>query len=131
MKPLKYDSGKVMKLSTVEDTTIVKGDALEFASGYVQRADSGTTEVRFIALEGKVTASGDHEDILVLYVEGVEIEADTNGNTSQALIGTFIDLTDHDTLNEAASSTDVFYVTKLVGAVANKKVRGFFVPKNS
>ena len=120
-----------MKLSTVEDTTIVKGDALEFASGYVQRADSGTTEVRFIALESKVTASGAHEDILVLYVEGVEIEADTNGNTSQALIGTFIDLTDHDTLNEAASSTDVFYVTKLVGAVSNKKVRGFFVPKAS
>ena len=129
--PLRYDSGKLVKLLTASSTTIAKGDALDFSSGYVQRATSSTAEVRFVAMEDKTTGAGAHEEILCLYVDGVEFEADTNGNTSQALVGTKVDLTDHDTLNESASSNDVFYVTKVVGAAADKKVRGYFVMKTS
>jgi hypothetical protein len=83
---------------TASETTIAKGDALTFASGYVQRATSVDTVVHCIALEDKVTAAGAHENILVLWtVIAVEFICDTAGSTSQALVGTYIDLTDHDT----------------------------------
>ena len=130
-KPLRYDSGKLVTLKTASSTTITKGDALVFSSGYVQRADNSATEVRFVAMEDVTTGSGEHKDILCLYVDGVEFEADTNGNTSQSLVGTYVDLTDHDTLNESASSNDVFYITQVVGAASDKKVRGYFVLKTS
>lgn len=128
IEPIRYDSGKVKTMKTASSTTIAKFDILDFASGYVQRATSGTSEARFMALEDKVTAADAHEDIQCLYLDGVECEGDTAGTMSQAKVGTYIDLTDHDTLNEAASSNDVFYVTKMVGA---QKAQGYFVMKNS
>jgi len=131
MTPLKYDSGKIVKMSTVSDTTITKGDALEFASGYVQRADSSTSEVRVVALEDKTTAAGAHEDILCVYTDNVLFEASTNGNTAQSDVGTYVDLTDHDTINESASSTDVFFITEVIGAASDKTVRGYFVMKTA
>ena len=129
--PIRYDSGQLDTLLTASSTTITKGDALEFSSGYVQRATSSTAEIKLVAMEDKVTAGGAHENLLVLWVEGVEFEADTAGNPSQASVGTKIDLTDHDTANQAAGSTDVFFVKGVVGAVTDNKVRGHFVTKAS
>lgn len=127
--PLRYDSGKIttIKDGTASSTTIGKFDALDWSSGYLQRATSSTTEVRLVALEAIVTASGAHEDITVLYTEGVEFECDTNANTAASQRGYYADLTDHDTLNNEASTADVFYITETIGAAANKKVRGYFV----
>lgn len=130
-EPKRYDAGKMQTMSTESSTTIAKWDCLEFAGGYVQRADSSTAEVRIIAMEDKTTAGGAHEEILVLYVDGAQIEADTAGNTGIADVGTYVDLTDHDTLNEAATSTNVFYITGTIGAAADKKVVGYFVMKNN
>lgn len=129
--PFKYDSGKVALITngTVTSSTITKFDLLDWASGYLQRATSSSTEVRLMALEDKTTGgSGAHEDILVLYLDGVECEGDTNSTAAVTHRGTYIDLTDHDTLNEAASSTDVFYVTDFV---STSKLRGFFVAKTA
>lgn len=128
-KPIRYDEGKLVTLLTASSTTITKGDALVFSSGYVQRATSAATEVRFVAMENVTTGAGEHKEILCLYVDGVEFEADTAGATSQALAGTKIDLSDHATLNEGATTNKVFYVTGIVGAASNKKVRGYFVMK--
>jgi len=127
--PLRYDSGKIVKIksATVSGSTIAKFDALDWASGYLQRATSGSTEIRLISLEDVVTGDAAHEDLLVMYVDGIEFECDTANNTAVTLRGTYLDLTDHDTLNDAASTTDVFYVTEVVGAAADKKVRGYFV----
>jgi len=127
--PLRYDSGKIVKIksATVSGSTIAKFDALDWASGYLQRATSGSTEIRLISLEDVVTGGAAHEDLLVMYVDGIEFECDTANNTAVTLRGTYLDLTDHDTLNDAASTTDVFYVTEVVGAAADKKVRGYFV----
>lgn len=76
-----------------------------------------------MAMEDKVTAAAAHEDLLVLVLDGVECEGDTNSTAAVTHRGTYIDLTDHDTLNEAASTTDVFYVTEFV---STSKLRGYF-----
>lgn len=133
IKPLRYDSGKLttIKDGTVADTTITKFDILDWASGYLQRATSSSTEARIMAMEDKTTASGAHEDIKVLYLDGVELEFDTNSTMAVTKRGTFLDLTDHDTVNEAATSTDVIYCTEMVGATTDNKGRGYAVMKAS
>jgi hypothetical protein len=40
-------------------------------------------------------------------------------------------LTDHDTLNESASTTNVFFVEKIVGDTTDKKVQGYFTTSTS
>jgi len=128
-KPIRYDSGKIVcvKNGTASSTTIAKGDALDWSGGYLQRATSGTTEVRLVAMEDKVTAGGAHSDIICIITDGVQFEGDCAGNSAVAERGTYYDLTDHDTLNDDASSTDIFYVIDTVGAAADKKVLGYFV----
>lgn len=123
--PLRYDSGKLttIKDGTASSTTITKFDLLNWSSGYLQRATSTSSNIQFMAMEDVTTASGANEDILVLFLEDVECEGDTNSTAAATHRGTLIDLTDHDTLNEAASSTNVFYVTEFV---STSKLRGYF-----
>jgi len=123
--PLRYDSGKLttIKSGTASSTTITKFDLLEWSSGYLQRTTSTGSNIQFMAMEDVTTASGAHTDILVLNLEDVECEGDTNSTAAVTHRGTLIDLTDHDTLNEAASSTNVFYVTEFV---STSKLRGYF-----
>ena len=119
-------------MKTVTSSTITKFDALDFSGGYVQRATNATTEVRFVALEDNVTAGGSaHDDILCLLADGVQFLCDTNSTMAQSKVGTYIDLTDHDTLDENTTDDNVFYVTEMVGATTNNKCKGFFVMKNS
>jgi hypothetical protein len=129
IKPLRYDEGKLVtiKAGTAESTTITKHDLLDWASGYLQRATNASTEIRLMAMEDVVTGAGDHKDILCLIVTpvGVECEVETAGTATIAMRGTYLDLTDHDTINQAASTTDVFYVTEFV---SSSKLRGYFTP---
>jgi hypothetical protein len=128
--PLRYDSGKLVtiKSGTAASTTITKFDCLMWSSGYLTRADSTGAEVRLMAMEDVITASATHTNILCLYLDGVECEGDTNSTAAVTHRGTYIDLTDHDTLNEAASSIDIFYVTEFV---TTSKLRGYFVTKTA
>jgi len=126
-KPIKYDSGRVYRVKQNASTTVTKHNGLTFSSGYAQRATSSDAYVKCVSLEGQVNAAATYDEIDVIDTQGVLFECDTNSSTSQALIGTFIDLTDHDTLNEAASSTNAFLVTELVGATTDQKVRGYFM----
>ncbi len=128
-KPLRYDSGKLttIKSGTVSSTTITKGDALDWSAGYLQRATSGSTEIRLVAMEDVTTAAGEHEDIQVLVTDGVEFECDCTHNSGVTQRGTYLDLTDHDHIDNDASAQDVFYCTEIVGAAADKKIRGYFV----
>jgi len=127
--PLRYDSGKLttIKSGTVSGSTIKKFDLLDWASGYLQRATSASTEVRIMAMEDIVTGAGLHEDIQILYLDGVECEVDTTHNTAVTQRGTYLDLTDEATIDNDASSNDVFYVTEMIGAAADKVLRGYFV----
>jgi len=123
--PLRYDSGKLTTMvdGTASSTTITKFDLLEWASGYLQRTTSTGSNIRYMAMEDVTTASGAHEDILVLRLEGVECEGDTNSTTEAADRGVLIDLTDHDTLNEATGAYNAFEVSEFVNA---GKLRGYF-----
>lgn len=123
--PLRYDSGKLTTIvdGTVASSTITKFDILEWASGYLQRTTSTGANLQFMAMEDLTTASGAHEDILVLNLDNVECEGDTNSTAAVTHRGTLIDMTDHDTLNEASSSYNAFYVTEYV---STSKLRGYF-----
>jgi len=123
--PLRYDSGKLttIKSGTVSSTTITKFDLLEWASGYLQRTTSTGSNILFMSMEDLTTEAAAHEDILVLNLDNVECEGDTNSTAAVTHRGTFIDLTDHDTLNEASSSTDAFYVSEFI---TTSKLRGYF-----
>jgi len=123
--PLRYDSGKLttIKDGTVSSTTITKFDVLEWDSGYLQRTTSTGINLQFMSMEDVTTASGAHEDILVLNLVDVECEGDTNSTAAVTHRGTLIDMTDHDTLNEASSGYDPFYVTEFI---STSKLRGYF-----
>jgi len=132
IKPLRYDDGKLVKLSgaVALNATIAKFDALAYSGGYLQRATNATTEVRFMAMEGITASSSIYQDILVLNLDGVECEADTNTDPVIATdIGKCADLTDHDTIDESTNINKVFFITQIVGATTDKKVRGYFVTK--
>lgn len=134
INPIRYDNGQIttIKSGTVTSSTITKFDALDWTGGYLDRASNSTTEVRFLALEDKTTGgSGAHEDLIVLYTDGVEFEVDTNGNTAVTDRGTYVDLTDHNTIDENTSDDNVFYVTEMIGAAGDRKLRGYFVMKEN
>lgn len=117
------------RIKMAASSTVAVGDALAFTSGYARRATSSDAEIKFVALEAKVTGSGENPYIRVMRTDRVTFEADTANNTAQTLVGTKVDLTDHDTVNDAATTTKVFFVENVEGAAANKKVIGNFVMK--
>ena len=132
--PLRYDSGKLttIRTGTAYGTTITKFDILEWASGYLQRTTGTGTNLRYMAMEDLITAASGagvvHKDILVLRLDGVECEADTNSTASLAMRGTSRDMTGAATINEATGATGIkaFEITEFINT---GKVRGYFSPK--
>jgi len=122
---IRYPSGKTELKKLKASTTIAKGDALDFDGVYLVRATSSTIKVKYVALEAKVSGAAETPEVLVLKTDGVEFEGDTTGDPS-SYVNTYCDLTDHDTLNEDASTKDTFLITKMEGVAADKKVIGYF-----
>ncbi|MBT9165080.1 MAG: hypothetical protein DDT23_01095 [candidate division WS2 bacterium] len=125
--PLRYSSGRLVRLPMAASSTVVKQDLLGFTGGFVRRATSLDTEVRFMAMEDRITGVGENPEILCLYLDGVECEGITAGTVAQTHVGTYIDLTNHNTLNEAASIRRIFFVTERISA---RRVGGYFVIKS-
>lgn len=131
-KPIREDCGETDSLKMQASTTISKYQALGFASGYLVPATSGSTEVKYISLEDKVTGAGETPEILVLAVsEETQFIADTSTNTSQANVGTKVDLSTGLVLNVGATTNKVFFVRKVFGSASDKKVIGSFVSKDA
>ena len=128
---MNYDSWKLVTLLTASSTTIAKWDALAFASGYVQRATSSTAEIKYVADQSVVTAGWAHTEILCVPADWVRFIGDTNSTITQALAWTKVDLTDHDTINEGATTTKVFFVEKMFGPAGDKKLQWYFVKKDA
>jgi len=127
-KPLQYDSGKALKVQLAISQTIYKGDALVWASGYLAAAGATDTDVRFVALKDVTTDGSSHTECLVIPVEGVRFEADTDTAVASSYLGTYADLATVSTINPDATSYDAFYIDEWVGTSAvSKVVRGHFV----
>lgn len=127
-KPLQYDSGKAMKVKLAISQTVLKGDALVWASGYLAVAGSTDTDVRFVSLEDVTTGGSDHTECLVIPVEGVRFEADTDDVVSIVDRGTYADLATKNTINPDSSTYDAFYIDEYAGTEeVTKVVRGHFV----
>ena len=111
--------------------TITKGDALwDNGAGYLTNASpTAVTEVLFVAAETITTASATYTPIGCYSGFQTEFEADTDNAPAQTDIFTKCDLATAATVNPDASSNDVFLITQIMWAVANKKVRGRFVQK--
>lgn len=126
--PKRYDSGQLTTIPVETSATIAKGDALDDSDddGLFARATSSSDFVPYVAMEA-VTSAAAGAKILAIRTNNVQFEADTANNTAATDRNLTADLTDHDTLNNGASTNDVFYIEELVGAAADKKVKGYFV----
>lgn len=107
--------------------TIVTGDALvDNASGYLGTASSSTAvDVRYVAAE-TVSTTSTGQLVLCWRTDGVTFVADTDANPAQTDVGTEADLAAAGQVNPDASTNDLFYIEKILGAVADKKVIGHF-----
>lgn len=111
--------------------TITKWDAL-FDNGawYLTNASpESATEVLYVAAETVTTASATYTPIGCYSAFETEFEADTDANPAQTDVFTKADLASDGTVNPDASTNDVFLITWIVGAVADKKVKWRFVQK--
>ena len=125
--PVRFDDGKVTTVKQVASTTIAKFDALvKDGNGLYSRATSGTTKVNYVALQDSVIGAITPPEILVLPTHGVQFIADSAGNTAQTDVGLTLSLTDHDTVNDDATSPGVFFVEEIVGVSTAKTFRGYF-----
>jgi len=126
-KAVRYDAGKLVDVALAVSQTVVKGDALQWASGYLEVGTTGSTDIRFVAMED-VTTDATHATCLVLPVEGVEFEVGTDDVVSVADLGTYAQLATKATINPDDSTTDCFYIRALIGeAETSKKVVGHFI----
>lgn len=126
-KPLHYDEGKAVLLPMSTGETITKGDALicDTDGYYIAAANTTAEDIRYVALQ-TLTTTSDGEKLLALPTEGVRFEADTDANPARTDVGTYCDLASKSTVNPDASTNDLFYIEDIVGAVADKKVVGYF-----
>lgn len=85
-----------------------------------------------MALQGSVAGSGEHPSVLCVDLnEAHTLLCDTSANTSVALIGTKVDLTDAVTaINATGATTKVLRIVGIVGAAADKKVLAKIVSKD-
>lgn len=128
-KPVNYEEGKAVLLPAKASISFVKGNALkDDGSGYITNAAAGdNTDVRYVSMETKTTGAGDGaEQLLCMPVKGVRFEADTDANPAQTEVGTYCDLAAAGTLDTDAVTDQVFFIEKIKGAVADRKVIGYF-----
>lgn len=122
--------GETVSMPMAASVTINEGDALIFASGYLTPATNTTTEVKYVSLESRTTGAAETPEILVVRAGCDTIfEADTSVNTSQAYVGTKVSLATAGTLDCSDTTDKAFFVERVIGAAANKKVQGYFVAK--
>lgn len=126
--PVRYDSGKIISLPAASSQTFHKGDAVKNSSGYIVPAASGdNTDVEFVCLENITTGGSNGDLVRCVKTRGVEFIVDTSNTPTQAQMQTQVDLSAAGTIDTSATTDQVFFAAKLVGAASNKKVLGWFV----
>lgn len=127
--PVNYEQGKLIKLPMYNGgstATYTVGQALTTTSGYYATATAGQgTDVEAVCMQGgTVTTNGTL--LTCITTRGVKFVADTDGTPAQTQVGAYADLAGATTIDEDASADDLFYIEKIVGPLADKKVQGYF-----
>lgn len=127
--PINFEDGQLVALPMSNggsSASYTVGQALAITSGYYTAASAGQgTDVEAVCMEaGTVTTDGTL--LKCISTRGVRFLADTDGTPTVAQQGTYADLASATTVDEDASSDDLFFIEKVVGPLANKKVQGFF-----
>lgn len=128
-KPVQFDEGKTVELPFSTGETVVNGGAVvaDTDGYYIMAGSSTATDIYYVALE-TVSTTADGQMVLCLRVhDKVIFEVDTDANPARTDVGTLCDLASVTTANPDASTNDLFYIEDIVGAVSDKKIRGFFV----
>lgn len=118
-------SGKSRTFLTASSTTIAKGDALVFSSGYLTPATaSNTSDVPVvIAEEAVTTASGAHEEIKGLLVDPtMEFIVDCDDDTAQSQVGTSVKFKDKATADNGTTGGNLKIIAVLPGKKAIVKI---------
>lgn len=126
--PKQKDSGKLLYKKAKASITFVKGNALkDDGAGFLTNAASGdNTDVRYVCMENRVTGAADGENLLVIETNGIKFLADTSADPAQTDVNTYADLSAAGTIDPAASTDQVFFIEKIVGATTARKVEGYF-----
>ena len=102
----KHSSGKDREFLTASSTTIAKGDALVFSSGYLTPATASdyTSKPVVIASEDVSTGADEHKKILGLLVDPtMEFIVDCDDDLAQSQVGTLVKFKDKATLDNGTT----------------------------
>ena len=127
---IQQESGKTQSIPLAVSQTITKGMMLTWTGGYLVEAVADEEVVDYVALEAVTTDGSSHTEILCVPASQsrIRFEADTSANTAVAQRGVAYETSTNLLIdNETSASANGFMVDELVGAAANKKVRGFFL----
>lgn len=110
-------------MAVAASQTIVKGDSLaDNGSGLLAVTSSSTaTPVTHVAMQAASSTSAGDLVLCVRTKDGV-FEADCDAAPAQTDVGTYADLATKATINPDASTNDIFYVEKIIGAVGTSTV---------
>lgn len=125
--PTQFDSGRLVK-KPVTAATFAKGDCMKNSSGNLVKFGSDEQiPCEYVAME-TVSVTPTAGDLhLFIRTRGVTFEADTNAEPVKSTdVNIYADISSASTVNESASDDDTFFIEDVVGALADKKVRGFF-----
>ena len=116
----KHSSGKSRVFLTASSTTIAKGDALVFSSGYLTPATASDTTACpiVIAEEAVETGAWAHKEIKGLLVDPtMEFIVDCDDDTAQSQVGTSVKFKDKATADNGTTGGNI----KVIAVMAGKK----------
>lgn len=115
--PYQNDHGKYVELGFATGTTVTKGNAVvDNGSGYMTNASAGgNVDIEYVAVESVLTTA-DNEKVLCVKTDGVTFLADCDAAWAQTDVGTYADLAAAGQVDPNASTDDIFYIERGVGA---------------
>lgn len=124
--PVIYDEGQHVSLLLGAET-FAKGDMCIFnASGHmIKVVAGGNVPVFYVILEDILVApsAGGREALFARTFVTSIFEADTAGTLTQALMGTYLDISAAGIIDQAASVDDLFFAERIISST---KVQGWF-----
>ena len=128
--PIQFESGRLLSIPLAVSQTITEGMALTWTGGYLVEGIADEEVIDYVAAQDLTTDGSAHTEILCYPASQsrIRFEADTSANTAAAQRGVAYELSTSLLIDNAASATaNGFMVDELVGPVANKVVRGYFL----